>query len=301
MRILLTGSSGFVGKNILFHLQQNKYNIKTIGRNDSNDIFYDFNSILNNLPDFEIIIHSAGKAHVLDESNFKIERQFDFNTIGTEYLLKSLSASRIPKYFVLISSVSVYGIESGEMVNENFPLNARDPYGLSKVKSENIVINWCKANNVTLTILRLPLVYGIDPPGNLGNMIKAIQNGYYFNINDGSVKKSMILVTDVPKFILLSYRTGGIYNLTDGYSPSFFELSHFIAKQFGLNRIFSIPFFIVQPVALFGDIIGNKFPINSKKVSKLINTLTFDDSKAQNTFNWNPTPILKSYILNKSQ
>ena len=62
MRILLTGPSGFVGKNILFHLQQNKYNIKTIGRNDSNDIFYDFNSILNNLSDCEIIIHAAGKA-----------------------------------------------------------------------------------------------------------------------------------------------------------------------------------------------------------------------------------------------
>ena len=300
MRILLTGSSGFVGKNILFHLQQNKYNIITIGRNDSNNIYYDFNSIINNLPDFEIVIHAAGKAHILEESNFDIEKQFDFNTIGTEYLLKSLSESIIPKYFVLISSVSVYGLESGEMVNENFPLNARDPYGLSKVKTENIVINWCKANNVTLTILRLPLVYGIDPPGNLGNMIRAIKNGYYFNINDGSVKKSMILVTDIPKFIILSYKTGGIFNLTDGYSPSFYELSQFIARQYGLKRIFSIPFFIIKTVALIGDILGDKFPFNSKKLTKILNTLTFDDSKAQNTFNWSPTPILNSYILNKT-
>ena len=186
------------------------------------------------------------------------------------------------------------------MINENFPLNACDPYGLSKVKAENIVINCCKANNVTLTILRLPLVYGIDPPGNLGNMIRAIKNGYYFNVNDGSVKKSMILVTDVPKFILKSYKTGGIYNLTDGHSPSFCELSQFIAGQYGLTRIFSIPLFIVKTVALIGDVLGSKFPLNSKKLSKLLNTLTFDDSKAQITFNRNPTSILNSYILNKS-
>jgi hypothetical protein len=132
-------------------------------------------------------------------------------------------------------------------------------------------------------------------------MMRAIINGYYFNINDGIVKKSMILVTDVPKFILISYKTGGIYNLTDGYSPSFFELSQFIAKKYGLSRIFSVPYFIVKSVALVGDILGNKFPLNSKKLSKLLYTLTFDDSKAQNTFNWNPTQILKSYILNKSQ
>ena len=294
MTILLTGATGFVGKNILYHLQQNNFKIRTIGRNDSNDIFYDFNSILNKLPDFEIIIHAAGKAHVLDGSDSKNNNQFDFNTIGTEYLLKSLSASRLPKYFVLISSVSVYGLESGELINENFPLNACDPYGLSKVTTENTVINWCNANNVTLTILRLPLVYAINAPGNLGNMIKAIKNGYYFNINDGSVKKSMILIDDVSKFILLSYNTGGIYNLTDGYSPSFFELSHFIGKQFGSYRIFAIPFFIVKPIALLGDVIGNNFPLNSKKVNKLMNTLTFDDTKAQHTYNWAPTPIINN-------
>jgi nucleoside-diphosphate-sugar epimerase len=292
MTILLTGSTGFVGKHIFQNLNEKGYKIKTIGRNVSNDILYNFNLILKNLPDFEIVIHSAGKAHILDESYSKNNSQFDFNSIGTDFLLKSLSESKIPRYFILISSVSVYGLDAGELINENFPLSANDAYGKSKIETENLVINWCKVNKVTLTILRLPLVFGLNPPGNLGIMLNAIKKGIYFNINSGIAKKSIILVTDISKFILLSYKTGGIYNLTDGYNPTFYELSKHIAKQFEKNYIFSIPLFLINPIAKLGDILNHKFPINTKKVKKMTSTLTFDDTKAQKTFEWEPTPIL---------
>jgi nucleoside-diphosphate-sugar epimerase len=293
MKILLTGSTGFIGKKILEYFIGNNFLIKTIGRNNSNDIYYNFNSIVENLSSFEVVIHSAGKAHVLNTTIANSEKTFDFNTRGTEFLLKSLKASNIPKYFILISSVSVYGLEEGEKINEDFPLKAKDSYGISKIEEERLVINWCILNNVKLTILRLPLVIGENPPGNLGNFINAIKKGFYFNIDDGSAKKSVIHIDDIPKFINLSYKIGGIYNITDGYDPSFLEISNHFANLYNTNKIYSLPFFVIKPISILGDYLGNNFPINSNKLNKMTRTLTFDDTKARLTFDWNPTPIIQ--------
>ena len=130
---------------------------------------------------FEIIIHCAGKAHLLPKTNQEIASFYSVNVLGTKNLLKGLT-SKLPKRFVFISSVSVYGLTQGENIPETHPLLAEDPYGKSKIEAEKIVENWCKENNVICTILRLPLLVGLNPPGNLGAMIRGIKKGYYFAI-----------------------------------------------------------------------------------------------------------------------
>ncbi len=53
--------------------------------------------------------------------------------------------------------------------------NPKDPYGLSKIQAEHIVLDWYQNNKVVYTIFRLLLLVGINPPGNLGAMIQAIK------------------------------------------------------------------------------------------------------------------------------
>lgn len=103
-------------------------------------------------------------------------------------LLRGLEKNKLPKEFVFISSLAVYGKEEEVNINENYPLNAKDPYVLSKINSEKLIQDWCKKDNVICTILRLPLLVGESPPGNLGAMIKA-NKGYYFNIGGDKAKK----------------------------------------------------------------------------------------------------------------
>lgn len=137
---------------------------------------------------------------------------------------------------------------------------------------------------------RLPLLVGDNPPGNLGAIIKAIRNGYYFNINGGKAMKSMVLAEDVAKFIPTIAPIGGIYNLTDGVHPSFYQLSLAISKK----RIYNLPLFLARMVAKFGDLYGYKAPLNSIKLDKLISDLTFDDSKAR-IMGWNPRHVLEFF------
>jgi nucleoside-diphosphate-sugar epimerase len=198
----------------------------------------------------------------------------------------------IPKNFVFMSTVAVYGESNGTMIKESSKLNALDPYGKSKLEAEKIILNWCANKKVKCTILRLPLVVGSNPPGNLGFMIRGIKRGFYFNILGGNARKSMVLAEDVAQYILKAAEVGGVFNLTDGVHPSFFELSLHIADKLRKTTPFNLPFCFAKIFALCGDIIGPNAPINSLKLNKVISDLTFDDSKARSEFGWNPTPVL---------
>ena len=294
MNILITGANGFLGKVIRNVLNNNE--IITLSRTNSTLNF----DLSNSIPLFDthidLVIHSAGKAHLNPTSNDEILNFYTINVLGTKNLLNGLIA-KPPKQFVFISSVSVYGLITGQTVKESTTLQARDPYGRSKMEAEEVVKKWCNEYNVKCTILRLPLVVGENPPGNLGAMIRGIKKGYYFNIAGGNAKKSMVLATDVAKFILKAAEKGGTYNLTDGQHPTFNELSKNIARKMGKSYVPNLPKLFAFILAKFGDHLGNKFPINSDKFLKITSTLTFDDNEARMAFGWNPSPVLDCFKI----
>ena len=294
MKILLTGSNGFLGK-YLYNTLSSEYSVFTLSRSYS-----DFNIDLSiETPcfsySFDCVIHSAGLAHINFKSIDQSRLFFQVNVLGTINLLKSLEAKSLPKYFVFISSVSVYGLSEGIGIDENYPLNASDPYGLSKIEAEKIILNWCAEKNIICTILRLPLIVGENPPGNLGAMINAIKSKKYFNVSNGKARRSMVLASDVASCIMRASTIGGIFNLTDGYNPTFLELSSQIGAKFSKAINFPIPYIFAKIIALLGDLFGELIPFNTKSLSKVTSTLIFDDSKARESFNWNPTSVLSFF------
>jgi nucleoside-diphosphate-sugar epimerase len=288
---LLTGGNGFLGSYIRQTLSQNN-EVYTLSRSNSNyicDLGFDVPKLLDQ---FDLIIHAAGKAHSIPVNDIERSDFFNINVNGTINLLKGLFESHLPKQFVFISSVSVYGLTEGEGINEKFPLLAEDAYGKSKIEAERIVRNWCNENNVIYTILRLPLLVGVNPPGNLGAMIRGIEKGYYFNIAGGNARKSMVLASDIALCLNEITEVRGTYNLTDGIHPTFNELSNCIKKKQGKSFVPNLPIFIAKILAKIGDLSGEIFPINSIKLLKITSTLTFDDSKARQSFDWNPSSVL---------
>ena len=294
---LITGSNGYLGRNLIQYL--NPYiRCKTLSKSAG-----DYRVKLDKyipifIESFDLVIHAAGLVHYHSSQNTAHDIFHKVNVIGTKNLLLGLEKKGIPQKFVFISSVAVYGESEGHLINEQSELNAIDPYGKSKIQAEQLVWNWCTHNNVTCTILRLPLIVGLNPPGNLGAMIKGIRKGYYFNIAGGDAKKSMVLAGDVAKFILMASEVGGTFNLTDGYHPSFFELSNSISYQLGKCRPLNLPIWLAKIFALGGDLIGEYAPLNTLKLNKITSTLTFDDSKARVGFGWNPTPVLEGFKIN---
>lgn len=289
--ILLTGGSGFFGCHIQNLFLNSNYH--TLGQKNCN---YNLNLSID-VPQFtckyRTIIHAAGKAHSMPRNDKEIKAFFDVNVTGTKNLLAGIENSGyFPNSFIFISTVAVYGKEIGENISEDSPLLAKDPYGLSKIQAEQVVLDWCKKNNVTCTILRLPLLVGENPPGNLGAMIRAIKKGYYFNIGGGLARKSMVLAEDVANIIFKASSIGGIYNLTDGNHPSFYELSTALAMKNGKSKPFNMSYSFAKGISLIGDVVGSKFPLNSNKLKKITLDLTFDDSRAREVLGWKPRSVI---------
>jgi nucleoside-diphosphate-sugar epimerase len=286
--LLLTGGNGFLGQNILKTLSK-YYKISTLGRSAVNDLQFNLST---EVPVFDIrysvVVHAAGLAHVNNKTLLDSSYFFDINLTGTQNLLKGLAKAGLPKEFVFISSVSVYGKEYGTSNLENENLMASDPYGLSKIYAEQLAIDWCRKNGVICTVLRLPIVVGKNPPGNLGAMVRGIKKGYYFNIGGGKAKKSMVLAEDIAEFIPIVAPLGGIYNLTDGYHPTFRELSEALAKK----KVFNLPLTVARLIGKIGDNLRGRFPLDTARVLKMTSDLTFDDTKAR-MVGWNSRKILE--------
>lgn len=295
--VLITGANGFLGTIVREKLKQLEYDIKTLGRSTESDYPID---LANEIPSFErrfgIVVHAAGKAHVAVSAEHPAKAFWQTNLDGTLHLLSALE-EHPPAAFVFISTVAVYGQETGTKINEEAPLLATDPYGQSKIAAEKAVQDWCAVKNVSCSILRLPLVAGPHPPGNLHEMIIGIQNGRYAHIGGGRARKSIVLASDVAAIIPAAANSPGIYNLTDGHHPSFLELSVHIASQLGNRKLRDIPFWFARLIAWAGDFSGGKLPINSVKFRKITLDLTFDDAKARAGLNWNPTPVLQGFKI----
>lgn len=298
MKLLFTGASGFLGFN-LKPLLESDYFIKTLGLTKNDD--YKVNLAVS-VPDiktrFDIVLHAAGKAHMIPKTEEEKKMFYDINYQGTVNLCKALEFSGIPKAFIFISTVAVYGLETGLNITEEHPLNGRDPYALSKVKAEEFLTEWCSKNNVTLSIIRPSLIAGPNPPGNLGAMIKGIKTGAYLSIAGGKARKSVLMVQDIARLIPLLIDKGGVYNVCDDSQPTFRELEILIAKQLGKKPPAHIPLWIAKLLALIGDLIGNKAPINSSKLSKITESLTFSNKKAKRELGWQPLNVLSNFKIN---
>lgn len=287
MKIILTGASGFLGK-ILFSSLCREHEVISLGRGKTNKVVADLSNEIPKLPSCDLIIHAAGKAHQVPKTDGEAAEFYHVNFQGTQHLLMGIT--ELPKSLIFISTVSVYGLEQGEMINEDAPLLGSAPYAKSKIEAEQLVLQWGEKNSVPVLVLRLPLIVGKDAPGNLGDMIRAIQRGYYRRIGEGRAHKSMVLAEDLASFLPTWTKKSGIFNLTDGVHPSMAQIDVYLAQFFG-KKVKSLPIGLLRLLAKIGDVVSF-FPLNSSRLSKLELSLTFSDAKAQRELGWRPRPVV---------
>ncbi|WP_308765202.1 NAD-dependent epimerase/dehydratase family protein [uncultured Bacteroides sp.] len=297
MSLLFTGASGFLGNNILPLLKRD-YKVSTIGLTSQDNYQVDISQKVPVLSDsYELVLHAAGKAHLVPKTELEKQIFFDVNLQGTKNLCSALEVAGLPKSFIFISTVAVYGCEFGEHINEDHPLNGDSPYALSKIMAEKFLEEWCMKHDVILSIIRPSLIAGPNAPGNLGAMVNGIKTGKYMSVAEGRARKSILMVQDIAKLIPFLVEKGGIYNVCDDNHPSFRELESLISHQLSKNIPFSIPYRLAKIMALIGDCIGDKAPINSLKLSKITKSLTFSNEKAKHELGWKPMNVLENYKI----
>lgn len=276
-KILFTGGTGFLGKNVRPILDK-EYEVTTCGITSEDMIKANLAKETPKLDKhYDIVLHACGKAHVVPKTEAEKKAFFDVNYTGTKHLCEALEKVGVPKAIVFISTVAVYGCEYGDLITEEHPLEGKTPYAKSKIMAEEYLTEWCKKNNVVLGILRPSLLAGKDAPGNLGAMVNGVRKGFYMNIAGGKVIKSILMAEDIARILPSLVEKGGTYNVCDTRQPSFGELSISVAKQLGKGKPMNIPYWMAWCMAKVGDLLGSKAPINSYKLEKMTKSLTFSN------------------------
>lgn len=296
-KLLFTGGTGFLGKNVM-PLLENRYEVTTCGITPEDMIKANLAQFAPELPErYDVVLHAAGKAHVVPKTEAEKQLFYDINYQGTIHLCEALEKVGVPKALVFISTVAVYGRDFGEMITEDHPLEGETPYAKSKRMAEEYLTEWCEKHGVTLGILRPSLLAGKNAPGNLGAMVKGVQKGFYMNIAGGKVIKSILMAEDIAYLLPLVAEKGGTYNVCDTRQPSFGEISMEVARQLGKGKPLNIPYWMAWCMAKVGNLLGSRAPINSYKLEKMTQSLTFSNEKARRELGWEPLDVLTNYKI----
>ena len=195
-KVAVTGGNGFIASSILQKLLNQ--NISTLSlqrskKNSANVQIKQFelqninNDIYKALLDVDVVIHTAALVHKSNQSESEYILQ---NYSATKNLFKLCEKAKVKK-FIFLSSVSVYGLNSSNNeIDINHPTSPTTFYGKSKLKCENFLLN--RNSQVKVSILRLPLVYGKDAPGNFGILEKISNTNLPLPFLNVKNKRSMI-------------------------------------------------------------------------------------------------------------
>ena len=211
MKVLLTGSNGFLGQylsqflaekgdSVLAHTRQAQIfahpNIKNIN--------FDLNDNLDNidLGQVEIIIHCAGRAHVMNETAISpLEAYRQTNVQGTLNLAQKAVKSGV-KRFIYLSSIKVNGEQTTtQAFHPNDDVHTNDPYGLSKYEAEQALLALSQRTGLEVVIIRPVLIYGPNVKANFKSMVNLASKKLPLPIGCLDNKRSMVSVYNLADLI----------------------------------------------------------------------------------------------------
>ena len=270
MKILLTGGAGYIGSHVLLSIIENKHEVVVIddlstgNKNLIPDNVKFINSNINNTEkisnvlmkeNFDLLLHFAGFIKV-EESVQNPDKYFKNNTDNAIELFETCYKHNLQN-IIFSSTAAAYGNPSNnESIREDENLNPLNPYGESKVKTEEYLLN--NKDKFNSIILRYFNVAGADPELRSGlianqptHLIKILSEvvvgkrekiyvyGNDYNTEDGTAIRDYIHVSDLASIhleaakYLLENKISNIFNCGYGKGYSVLEVINIAKKIYG--------------------------------------------------------------------
>jgi nucleoside-diphosphate-sugar epimerase len=269
-KILLTGSTGFVGKRFVEY-SFCKYDITTFS-------LVDRMPSIKQLENIETIVHLGGMAH--QSNSVLAEKYFEANFEKTKELADLAKLNKVG-HFIFISTVKVFGEHSNKVLTRDSkcePLN--DPYGESKLKAEQY-LNSITNDDFVVSIIRPPLIYGPGVKGNLDRLIRLCDSNYLLPFGAIDNRRTFIFLDNLIELIhcIINLKKSGIFLAGDLIPISTSELILAIRKCLGRKpRLFKLSDFIKKIIHFFLPALG----------TRLFGSMEIDTSKSYNELGFYP-------------
>lgn len=272
-RILMTGATGFVGKNLVPYLSGLKMDIKSLTRGE-------INAVDGLLGGYQAIIHLAGKAHDLKRvSNPK--EYYDVNFELTKKLYNEFlnSSSAV---FIFISSVKAAADEvNGLLTEENISAPKTD-YGKSKQMAEEYILSQPLPESKSCFILRPCMIHGPGNKGNLNLLYKVVTKGIPYPLAAFENKRSFLSIENlcfvISELILRNDIPSGVYQVADDEALSTSAVVEILSACSNKKpRLWHISPAVINFIAKIGDKLH--LPLNSERLTKLTESYVVSNEK----------------------
>lgn len=296
--VLVTGANGFVGRSVCARLLKAGHVVRVAIRHSANFDVPGCNSI--HIPNIDAdtdwtaalaevttVIHLAARAHVMRDDASDPQEEFRrVNVAGTERLALAAVASGV-KRLVYVSSIGVNGLESavGKVFSEMDRPCPHNAYAISKWEAEQSLLRLSEITGLEVVIVRPPLVYGPDAPGNFAQMIKVVAKNIPLPLASARNLRSLIYVENLADALILCAThpaaVGQTYLVSDGDDISTPDL----LRQLGAARLLPCPLALLK---LAGRLIGR-----GEQIERLLGSLRVDSGKIRRELNWSPPYTLQ--------
>ena len=299
IKILLTGSSGFVGNALLNTLvKSSEYDIKSVYRIlpsilNKNIDYIQIDSIDSKtnwkkyLEGIDMVVHLAGRVHLMNDSAKSPLDEFrHVNTEGTLNLAKKAAIAGV-KRFIFISTIKVLGEQTapGQAFKSGDSFNPQDPYSISKVEAEVGLKLIGEAHGMEIVIIRPPLVFGQGVKGNFTSLLKLTRLPIPLPFGSIQNKRSLVSVENLIDLIVVCLTHPKAKNQTflvsDDDDMNTSELISRLAEAGGYKAyIFGFPLTMLYvSLRLLG-----KLPIYERLCGSM--QVNIEDTKSQ--LSWSP-------------
>ena len=267
--IIITGATGFVGKNLSKYLLEESFQVKTYIRNNAL-----------NLSNISTIVNLVGKAHDLKNTSSSQE-YYQVNTELTKRVYDAFLSSEA-KVFITLSSVKAVADQvEGELIEQHLP-NPVTHYGKSKLLAEQYIFSKEIPEGKRVYVLRPCMIHGPGNKGNLNLLYKIVSKRIPWPLGAFQNKRSFCSIDNLmflfKELIEREDIPSGIYNVADDEPLSTNELIGLIAQSQKRNpKIWNFSKKFIEGVASIGDKLH--LPLNSERLHKLTSSYVVSNAK----------------------
>ena len=297
MKVLTTGSTGFVGKSLLSTLDAQQYLISTTRRaHDDCDSCFDSHVVSNidaltnwsaALTGAEAVIHLAARVHIMrDTTRDQLAEFRRVNMDGTLNLARQAAAIGVRR-FIFLSTIGVNGNSTplGTAFSENDAPLPHDPYSVSKYEAEVGLRAISKSTGMETVIIRPTLVHGRKAPGNFGRLTRLVAKGLPLPLASVNNRRSLVGIDNLVNFIVTCLEHPSAANETflvsDGEDLSTPDLIRRMARAMNRPaRLLPVPKSVLMAAAAM---LGKR-----DMAQRLCGSLQVDISKSRALLGWNP-------------
>lgn len=283
MKVLVTGASGFIGRELVGYLVSRGHEVSALVRQpirlEVDQVFIeDISGVGPEAFDArDAVIHLAGLS---DDRESLDDFYENANVLGTQAVVTSCITAGVRR-LIFLSSVKVHGECSLAPIGPESNVCPQSAYARSKLAAERIILD---TQEIQPFVLRIPAVYGPGVKGNFASLISCVRSGVPLPFGSIKARRSYLGVWNLLDFIATCLETtteGGVYYVADPAAYVLPELLKELADALHTSpRLLRVP---ESALFVLGVLLGRR-----ESVEKLLNSLVVDIEDTTRRTGWSP-------------